>query len=484
MGSCEIAHVVDAVGGALARSGIHPHSLVLIALSGGPDSVALTNALHSLRGRFGYRLAAAHLNHGLRGNESDRDERFVRDLCERLQIELWSERAAGLGFDSPNLEEKAREMRYSFFRRVADNIGADFIALAHTADDQAETVMMRLVRGAGAEGLSAMAEAGPDRLIRPMLSVGRDEILAYLSAIEADYVTDSSNFSRSFMRNRVRHELLPVIERDYAKGIRPRLVGLANEMRDLHDFIRQSARAELMRRKSGNRLDLDGFEGLHPALARALLREFVREHTGSLRRIGRVHVDAMIHACSGESPHGIVALPGGFALRREYSSAVIDRAENTARQKSAFALYLPLEGELVLPQAKVGFDSRIINRNDMGFMSGCWKTAGRDEAYFDSEKVGRLRVRNFRHADRISLAGIGSGHKKVHDVFVDCKVPRARRMNWPLVVAQNDEVIWIPMLARSGVAMVTTATSRVIHLAARPLAAVQDLALPGNLPPC
>ncbi len=147
------------------------------------------------------------------------------------------ERAAGLSADLPNLEERAREVRQAFLHEAAERAGAQYIAIAHQADDQAETVLMRMLRGAGAAGLAAMAERGPGRIIRPMLAVTRDEVDAYLEGIGEESVNDSSNQSAAILRNRIRAELMPMLERNYAPGLRGRLAGLAAEMRALDDFV-------------------------------------------------------------------------------------------------------------------------------------------------------------------------------------------------------------------------------------------------------
>ncbi|MGA8059658.1 MAG: tRNA lysidine(34) synthetase TilS, partial [Candidatus Binataceae bacterium] len=223
---------------------------ILLALSGGPDSVALLYVLRELAPRFGYRLAAAHLNHRLRGAESDRDEAFVRDLCSTLGVELVVEQSSGLDPAASNLEERSRELRYAFLAAAAAQLGASRIATAHHADDQAETVMLRLLRGAGAAGLGAMPETmtlAPTgvTILRPMLRAGRREILRYLDSIGARFVSDSSNAHQGFLRNRVRIDLLPELERDYAPGFRRRLAALATEMRELDDYVARAARTEL-----------------------------------------------------------------------------------------------------------------------------------------------------------------------------------------------------------------------------------------------
>jgi tRNA(Ile)-lysidine synthase len=455
-----VARVVDAVGAALARVPIRKDELILLALSGGADSVALTHALRTVAHSLGFRLAAAHLNHRLRGTESDRDERFVREVCLRLGLELVVERADGLGPDTPNLEERARELRHSFLNRTADRLGASHIALAHHADDQAETVLMRLLRGAGIAGLGAMAEAGPGRLIRPLLAVSRAALLAYLDAIGAPFVTDSTNLSTTPQRNRVRNELLPMLEREYAPGLRDRLAVLSSELRSAHDFLTSIARDELKARlEVGGALDVGGFDKLHPALAAMLIREFVRDHIGNLRRIERAHVEAMRRLCIEGPPNGASKLPGGWQMRREYQRVFVEHARR--RAASAFAVELARDGETLVADACFAFRASTFEARPGISMPACLS-----EALFDADRIDRrLVVRNFVRGDRIRPLGM-EGERKLTDVFIDKKLPRERRANWPLVVS-GDEIIWIPALVRSGEALVTPATRTILRVKAK-----------------
>jgi tRNA(Ile)-lysidine synthase len=253
--------VIDAIKAALARADVRRGASILVGLSGGADSVALTCALLELRERLSFRVVAAHLNHRIRGDEADRDEEFVRSMCARLGIELFVERADGLDASTTtaNLEERARDARREFLLRVADRVQADFVALGHHRDDQAETVLMRLMRGAGAAGMAAMAERGPAKIIRPMLSLSRAEIREYLDARSIPFVEDSSNSSRDILRNRIRAELLPMLERDYAPGLGERLVELADEMCSLDHLVTAIAARELDAMRVGGRaLDVSG----------------------------------------------------------------------------------------------------------------------------------------------------------------------------------------------------------------------------------
>jgi tRNA(Ile)-lysidine synthase len=431
---------------------------ILLALSGGPDSVALFHALRAMRERFGYRIVAAHLNHAIRGDESDRDEAFVRELCGRWEVDLIVERAAGLSADMPNLEERAREARHAFLNAAADRIGAVYIAVAHQADDQAETVLMRMLRGAGAAGLAAMAERGPGRIIRPLLNVTRADVLTYLSGIGNDiekiFVNDTSNQSASILRNRVRAELMPMLERNYAPGLRGRLVQLASEMRALDDFVSDTARRELEAHLSNDGLDLSQFAALHPALQSEVIRQYIRQVSGSLRKIDRVHIDAVKNLCLDGPPNGSLDIPG-LRLMREYARL---RVASERRPSAPFVITLK-EGRIEIPEGKFAFEMTTRTRQSTSI------PASKFEALFDAaEAEGNLVVRNFRIGDRIAPLGM-DGHRKVQDILVDNKVAIGKRASFPIV--ELDGIIaWLPGLVRGGVGLVTEATEKVLHVRA------------------
>jgi tRNA(Ile)-lysidine synthase len=456
---------------------------IVMAVSGGPDSVALLHALKRLQGDspdLVYELTAAHLNHRLRASESERDERFVRALCDRLEVPLAVERAQELRGVRSNLEERARELRYEFLNRVADRLGAVFIATAHQADDQSETVMLRLLRGSGAAGLGAIAPRGPGRLIRPFLDVTRKDVIDYLQAIGADYVTDSSNSSAVHLRNRMRTDLLPMLEREYAPGFGGRLVELAREMRELDDFIVEQARCELARRRAvPSRLNLAGFGEIYPALASAVLREFLRETLGGLRHIRRVQIETLLRVCTKRGARGsAVVLPGGWTFRREHEMGILRRGINEPAAAGNFAVDLCSEGTTIVESVGLVFSARIIDLSQPGAGRSSWKAASAQEAHFDAEAAGQLTARSFVRGDRIGLFG-GGGRRKVHDVFIDGKLPIALRSRWPIVTS-GGKIAWIPGFARSPVAIVTPETHKALYLRVTPCANALSPSLLGN----
>lgn len=458
---------------ALLRNSVGPQANIIIGLSGGPDSVALLYGLMALQSAGTiHALTAAHLNHGLRGAEADRDEAFVRDLCAHLRIELVVERAEGLNPRKGNLEERARLYRHDFLNRLAERCGAGYIALAHHADDQAETVLLRLMRGSGIAGASAMAEAGPGRLLRPLLRLRRAEILGYLEQIGAAYVTDSTNLRGVNARSRVRNQLIPLIEDEYAPGLSVRLNEFARELRATTDFMNASASAELRRRSaSDGGFNLAGFAALHPALIAATLREYLRERRGDLRGVNRAHIESMRVLCFDGPANGICALPGGWRMRREYSRAVIEQVP--VRPPQPFDVRIGSGTVTAVTAAGFAFDAKVVATDGIHFDPEGLRTAPM-ETSFDVEHVGAyLSIRSFRHGDRLRPLGM-AGSRKIQDLFTDRKLPRERRRSWPLVVAGDGEILWIPGMARSRAALITSATRKVLNLRATPLVPDSD----------
>jgi tRNA(Ile)-lysidine synthase len=352
---------------------------------------------------------------------------------------------------------------------------AHSIVLGHQQNDQAETVLLRLLRGAGISGLAAMAELGPGRLLRPLLSLNRRVILAYLAAIGANYVVDSSNLDAGALRNRVRARLLPYIERAYSPGLSRRLAELAGEMREFESFIVAEAGRSLDERLvpaadiSQNatwRLNVRGFKSVSRALAQAELRELIKRAVGDLRRIERVHIEAMWGLAAGDNPAASLVLPRGWRFRREYDTVVLEHGPAPNGKEPAAG-----RGEVeLMPGANLlsasGFTLMLqeVEPHEPRFPAAPWHPPNRFEAYFDAVKAPVLSVRCVRAGDRIEPLGL-CGSRKIHDIFVDHKVTVANRGSWPLVVSDN-KVVWIPGLVRSAVALVTAASRKVLHLRA------------------
>ena len=288
-----------------------PGERVLVAVSGGADSVALLAALAALAPRLGVTLHAAHLHHGVRGADADRDEDCAVGVAEQLGVACTVERAADLRSGS-NFEARARARRYAFLRRAARAAGCTRVATGHTRDDQAETLLMRLVRGAGRRGLAGMDPVRDRWLIRPLLACGRADVVAFLTARNLPWCEDASNRDVSFLRNRLRHEVLPLL-RALNPSIDATLAAtatvLATEDRWLDDAVRT-------RVGPAPSLAVDALASLPLALQVRILRLWLRPQRGTLRGLGRIHLEDMAALATGSRGRGVVPVPGGGAVER------------------------------------------------------------------------------------------------------------------------------------------------------------------------
>lgn len=320
---------------------------IVVAVSGGADSVALLHVLAGLRTAWPLELHVAHLDHGLRASSSD-DARFVHELSVRLGIPATVERrdvATRCASEGWSLEDGARRLRYEVLQAVAQRQSASHLAVAHTADDQAETVLMRLIRGAGLLGLGAIPmtrDLGEVRLVRPLLEVWRRELLAYLKAERLTYREDPTNQQWDFVRNRIRHELLPLLERSYNPQIKERLVQLARQSRADYAYLQEAAARQwkrIAKRTSPRAVRLGRLPFLRqsPSIQRQLVRQAVACVQGDMTQFEFRHW-VEIERLFRERPVGtLVDLPGGIQWRREADRVICQRVVPVSPSTSELA---------------------------------------------------------------------------------------------------------------------------------------------------
>ncbi len=420
---------------------IEPGDRVLAAISGGADSVALLLCLHRLAPRFKLTLSAAHLNHRLRGAESDTDEEFVRGLCDRLGVDLAVESAAvrdAAAAARQNLEEAARQARYGFLRRVARQAGARRIAVGHTLNDQAETVLLRFLRGSGAGGLAAIHPVVDGIIIRPLLATSRAEVLRYLEALEIPYREDSSNRDRSLRRNRLRHEWIPGLEREFNTGLAETLAREAELARETSDLLESVCIDAYERIKSAvpDGIVLPSLEigEMHPMLQKLVLRRAVREVRGSLRGISACHTDALVRLVQEAQSGRVVELPGGCTAARRFQSIVLLKERPGGAPEFEYQLRIP--GSCVVPEAALEVTAAVTGSR----IRARQQAKTRNSALLDRDSIrGGLTVRSRRPGDRYG----GAGHRKVKKMLVDAKIGLELRARLPMV-ATDDAVVWIP----------------------------------------
>ena len=435
----------------------HPGDTVVVAVSGGADSVTL---LHVLRSLHEYRLSliVAHLNHLLRCEESDADEQFVSTIAAEYGVPYVVERFAVDEFarrEGLSLEEAGRLARYRFFDEVAAKYGAAAVALAHHADDQAETVLMRLLRGSAATGLCGMLpKSAGGRYVRPLLQVTRNQIQNYLSEHGLAFRTDSSNSDLSFLRNRIRHELLPILE-TYNPAVRELLTATADALaadEAVLDQLCVSTFETMADTWPGTvKMSIERLCNEPQAVRLRLYRRALTLVRGDLRRIGRRHLDAIDRLVHDRKPHLSLDLPGGTNISRRYDQLFIRAAVETPVEPAQECI---IDGAGTYRWGGVVVSVTIDNRVD-------WCDQGPWRCCFNGDAAPfPWTVRSFRNGDRFVPFGM-TGHKKVKDYFMDEKIPRDQRLRTPLLFRDSD-LLWLVGLRRSSLAPVTSATRSVI----------------------
>ncbi|MDB4868752.1 MAG: tilS [Cohnella sp.] len=448
-----------------------PGQVVVAAVSGGPDSMALLHLLRCMAEERPFRIVAAHLNHRFRGAEAEAEADLVRRTAHD-----WSVPFELADIDVPafieesgmNPQSAARKKRYDFLYKVAAAHRATHLLLGHHADDQAETVFMRVVRGTGVGGLAGIPyrrREGDLELIRPLLRIPKWELLSYCERNEVPYAVDSSNLKRRYFRNAVRLDILPMLEK-YNPRLKESLIRLA-DMAGADDDYMEAETAGMLprmadRQGEGFRLERRRFRGLHVALQRRLIKLILSYSASHCHSLEFRLIEEILQAMADDRPSVTrIDIGNGWIFVREYDELYVGpplphrmRFRYTVSDLTApFSLQVRETGvQLAFQRLEGAVTSPPENR---------W------EAFFDeSELVWPLVVRSREPGDRLEPNGL-NGSKKVQDMFVDAKVPRSKRDEWPLLTDAEGRVLWIPGLRRSRYALVGTNTRITIKIAAQ-----------------
>jgi tRNA(Ile)-lysidine synthase len=392
-------------------------SRVLCALSGGADSVAMTLSLLESAEKRRITVFAAHLNHCLRGEESDRDEAFTRDFCASYGVQFFSERADVASFSAEHglgLEEAARTIRYDFLNRTADRFGCDRIATAHTKNDNAETLLLNLVRGAGLDGLCGIPPIR-GRIIRPLLMAERKDVECFLLEHGQAYVIDSTNADIAYSRNMIRHRILPELEKLNPKAVET-LAGTAVLLRADADCLNAGLLDRIVVSGKSARINLKTLEGEPDAVKSRVFREACRTVGGILP--SRRQTEALLLLANSKNPSCAQNLAGRLLARREYTAIII---EYCADQQKPEPLFLQL-GENQFGVWKLS--AEYVERRPI--------KPEPNAIYLKPIPVERLLVRARREGDTLTAAGRG-WTKTLKKLFIERKVPKSERELTPVL---------------------------------------------------
>jgi tRNA(Ile)-lysidine synthase len=418
-----------------------------VAVSGGADSVVLLHLLDRLSGLLGIELVVLHVNHQLRGVESDADEAFVRELAASLQLAL---RAAAGPVSAGNLEQEARRIRREFFHASMAECGLRRVALGHTRSDQVETLLYRLLRGSGLAGLAGMRPVTDDGLIRPLLTISRAEVRDWAAAEDISWREDSSNADARFARNRLRNEAIPWLAREFNSNLEAVLAGTAELAQAEEDFWNQQIEPiyqEIAKRnRFGLILQMASFRMLHPAAQRRVLRRAVQEVRGDLRSINLEHIAAILRVCGSSHAHDRVIVPGLDALR-SFDQLLLTRPGELhsadrhyeVRIETGRMYQLPFQaGDISLAWVSSEGENYVTVKKEQSISA---ELADLDADALRGEQ-GDLAVfvRNWEPGDRLWRAG-HSGPEKIKALFQQEKVLLWERRHWPVAVSSG-EIVW------------------------------------------
>lgn len=434
---------------------------VLVAVSGGPDSVALLHALLALRPAYDLSLHVVHVNHHLRP-EADGDALFVSELAESFGLPFTVAEVSESPGPGESVEAWARRVRYRALQRVVEEVGASRIALGHTADDQAETVLMRLLEGAGPRGLSGVPPVrGP--FIRPLIEVSREMVLSFLKGIGARWVEDRSNGDLRYLRNRVRLSLIPVLRR-YNPEVRSALLRVGGHCREAWEALAHLGGTLREALAEGERFILG--RGVSPPTA--VLKEALRQWTEGLigRPLRESHLEALTRLANAGRTGGAVRLPGGGVVERRGSDLLFCRESsrrNAPQPHAAQILPIPLQipGRTELP----GYGFVMVARLCPGEMTALPRDP-RSVAFDWAALDHPLEIRSRRPGDRFRPFGF-DGTKSLKKFFNEAHIPQEDRDRIPLLLSRG-EIVWVVGHRRGAAAPVKAGSSRILLLEAQP----------------
>jgi tRNA(Ile)-lysidine synthase len=434
-----------------------------VAVSGGADSVCLLHVLLELAPRWDLRLSVLHLNHRLRGEESDGDEQFVREMAERLElpvtIQSWDRQWGGPpGLPSssarqegrrqagrpapPNLEEAAREARLAFFAQAIESGAVERVALGHTRSDQAETVLFRFLRGAGTAGLAGIRPVTPAGIVRPLLDVGRAEVEAFLRERGIAWREDSTNVSPQFARNRIRYDLLPHLARDWNPSIGETLANTADwalaEEAYWEAEIGRLAPGRMRETGGTVILQVGALRCLPVAAARRMVRHAMARVKGGLRGIDFGHIAAVMQMAAGAEGHGRLQAPGLDIFRSfDWLRFARPGTDTLANRNYRFVATVPGSFEIPGPGGVIHLE--LVEKTETSEAFDCVYNG--EAGGINWERVsGCLELRNWRPGDRYQPVG-RSGEEKIKTLFQEARIPLWERRHWP-VLTDDSSIVW------------------------------------------
>lgn len=441
---------------------IEENDHIVVGVSGGPDSMALLYCLLEARKTIPFSIHIAHVNHGVRGEEARSDQLFVERISKELGLPYYTINVNMIEYGKERgitAEEAGRELRYGFFRDILERHGRGKIAVAHNMNDQAETLLMRIMRGTGPDGLKGM-DYKSDDIIRPILGIDRKEIEDYIRQKGIETVLDKTNLQPIYSRNKVRLELIPYIEENFNPNIVTTLWRMSRIFSLDLNFLEEHTKIKfknMLKSHDKNSIILHGDKFLveDRSIQQRIIRNAILELNKSLQGISEGQIAGAVDLLSNLQTGKEFHLSNDIILRINYDEIIIEKSRE--REKIAYSYDIDVPGSIILENGYC-LETKIFTKDNDFVME---KT--KNIKYFDYDKVeGNIRIRNRRDGDRFIPFGM-KGSKKLKDYFIDEKVPRDLRDRIPLVV-DNENIMWVVGYRISELYKITQDTKRILSI--------------------
>lgn len=419
-------------------STINKHELIqkgdkiVVGLSGGPDSVCLLHILSRLKEELDLEIYAAHLNHQIRGIEAQKDAFYISKLCEEMGITFFIKSINVPEYCEKNgvsIEEGARKLRYEMFYEIKNNTRANKIAIGHNLNDQAETILMRMMRGTGLQGLKGIEYIRDGVIIRPILDIERNDIEEYCKQNKLNPRIDKTNLESIYTRNKIRLELIPYMKDNFNSNIIESIVRMGNSLRSDNDYIESEALIkfkEVSNIKSDSvEINLKPYINLHNSMKVRILRNSIKHILGDTNFIDQRHIDDIIELEDESKIDKVINLPRGIYVYRKKNSIILTNKEIVI-EEIEFCYNIPSNGFIKVKEIGTIIETQVVSINK-------YKRSKSDKScnWFDFNKIkGGIVVRNRRSGDKIKLSG---GSKKIKDLFIDIKIPKEDRCKIPVI---------------------------------------------------
>lgn len=412
--------------------GLSVGDTIVVGVSGGPDSMALLYILNEFKNKMDLNIICAHVNHNKR-KESEQEKIDLENYCKKNNITFEYIKVTNWGDD--NFHNEARSVRYNFFEELVYNYGAKYLMTAHQGDDLIETILMRIVRGStlkGYSGFSRIVDKGDYKIIRPLITVTKDEILKFDEKNGIQYAIDESNNEDHYTRNRYRHTVLPFLKQE-EPNIHKKFLKFSETLLKNSNYIDSVASKEFNKVFQNGNLDIDKFKSLDPVIQTKIIYNILEKIYGDdLLIVGNAHVDLIFGLISSNKSNSVVHLPNNVIVVKSYNELTFSYDDDVNDQYE-----IQIDEIVNLPNGKI--IEKVDETND---------TSNYTIKLNSKEVTLPLYVRNRHDGDKIKLKGLNA-YKKVSEIFINEKIKTSDRNSWPVVLDSKEEIVWLPGLKKS-----------------------------------